>query len=250
MPKAPAKTPEELEVLKSEAKRNQEEAKLFSMQRRSEEARARMMELAFSQQDREDAIVRNTDIANRVFDFRGKVEPNSVRFCIGLLSTWRRASNLPITLVLDSPGGTVKDGLKLYDYLRFLAARDKTGKLLGPFDKYDPKKGHTGVYVTTLAMGDTSSIAVAILQGGNRRVAAPSSQLMIHESSAGVGGTLSEIADTVKAMEKEYGSVVDILAERAKASRDKIVQLTTRRNHWMNAKEAEELGLVDVIGYQ
>lgn len=133
----------------------------------------------------------------------------------------------PVTVLLNSPGGSVFAGLAIFDTL--LALR------------------HAGTEVTTIAYGMAASMGSILLQAGDVRMMAPNSYLMIHEVSSGVRGTVSDVEDTTKFMKKLQNKALDILSERSTLTRETIRRRSSRMDWWMDAEEALEAGFIDTI---
>lgn len=133
----------------------------------------------------------------------------------------------PITVLLNSPGGSVFAGLSIFDTL--LALR---------------QAGHE---VTTIGYGYAASMGGILLQAGDVRMMSPNSFLMIHEVSSGVRGTVSDVEDQTKFMQKLQNRALDILSERSTLSRETIKRKSKRTDWWMDAGEALEAGFIDDI---
>lgn len=96
--------------------------------------------------------------AHRVYTFYGAVNSASVSSCLAELGIWSRESpQAPLTVVFNSPGGFLDDGLALYDYLLHLRS--------------------LGHHLTTVALGQAASMCGVLLQAGDVRVMGPSAPL-------------------------------------------------------------------------
>jgi ATP-dependent protease ClpP protease subunit len=87
-----------------------------------------------------------------------------------------------------------------------------------------------------------------LLQAGDERVIGKNAHLMIHEISAGAVGKLSEIEDEAKFCAMLSDRLVDILAERSTLTPTQIKRRWKRKDWWLSAEEAVELGFADRIG--
>lgn len=144
------------------------------------------------------------------------------------LQHWeRRDPGKPITIDINSPGGFVSEGLALYDQI--LRMR---------------RLGH---HVTTRAVGVAASMGAVLLQAGDVRIADPRAKILIHEGSAGIGGTISQMEDYKALVDMFLADVLDILAERSKLSRRQIQAKAKRKDWWMTADEALKYGFIDHI---
>lgn len=168
------------------------------------------------------------DVYHRVYNFLGSVGSSSVRACIEQLNIWRRTDpGKPIEIVFHSPGGSVIDGMALYDHIQVLRS-----------------EGH---HITTTAMGMAASMAGILLQAGDERVMSRESYLLIHEVSFGVGGKIGEVEDEVAFIKKIQDRVVAIFAERSKLSKAQVRTKWRRKDWWLDSTEALDLGLIDTI---
>lgn len=153
---------------------------------------------------------------------------SSVAACLDELSRWHREDpTCDIEIIFTSPGGSVLDGLALYDYIRFLSG-----------------EGH---HITTRVLGMALSMGGILLQAGDLRVASPRSYMMIHELQGQAGGSTSSIADAKKLMDRLSGDALEILAEKSEFTTDEIKEKWERRDWWLNADEMLEAGFVDEI---
>ncbi len=135
-------------------------------------------------------------------------------------------SNDPITLRINSPGGSVTAGLSLYDTM----------------------KG-CGCEIITVCTGAAASMAAFILAAGTpgKRYCAPNAEVMIHQIMGRASGQASDIertADHIRAVKRRY---IAILAEMTGQDPEKI-RVDTDRDNYMNAQEAVDYGIADRIG--
>jgi hypothetical protein len=80
-----------------------------------------VLELAALRRRERDLVAEPSEA--RVYTFYSAVEAESVQQCMAELGQWsRRDPGAPITVIFNSPGGSVLDGLALFDYLRRLRA--------------------------------------------------------------------------------------------------------------------------------
>jgi ATP-dependent Clp endopeptidase proteolytic subunit ClpP len=174
----------------------------------------------------------STNINNRVYDFAEIVHSETTEKAIQTLSRWARQSIDPITLRISSPGGSVIDGLKFYDFLLGLR--------------------NSGIEVRTVVLGIAASMACILLQAGTRRVVGPNSRILIHEIQAEHEGklSLSEMEDQTKLFEIINKNLYSILAERSKVPAREIETKAKRRDWWLAADEVVNKGFADEIGYK
>ncbi len=130
-----------------------------------------------------------------------------------------------IKLYINSPGGSVYDGMAIYDTIQYI--------------KPD---------VQTIGIGLQASMGAFLLSSGTRgkRFALPHSKLMIHQPSSGTQGRVSDMEIDLK----ESVAVRDMLAELfAKNTGQKIdkVKADMEKDYWMMPAEAKAYGLIDEI---
>jgi ATP-dependent Clp endopeptidase proteolytic subunit ClpP len=173
---------------------------------------------------RERAIARQS----RVYTFYGLVTPATIKKCMATLSVWsRQHPKAPLTIILNTLGGCVDDGLALYDYILHLR-----------------KCGH---HVTTIAMGCAASMGAVLLQAGNVRIVAPNAFVMIHEMSAGTAGKVSEMTEDIAFYKRLQDKLVKILASRSTFTCRQLKNRWAKKDWWLDAREAVKLGFADDI---
>jgi ATP-dependent Clp protease protease subunit len=185
-----------------------------------------ILELA-SLRRRERDVVADPSEAH-VYTFYSAVDAESVQACMAELGQWsRRDPGSPITVIFNSPGGAVLDGLALFDYLRRLRS--------------------TGHFVTTMALGRAASMGAVLLQAGDHRVVGENAFLLIHEVSNHTTGKVSEMEDGVEFTRRLQKRLLAILAGRSSLSEQQIARRWTRNEWWVDATEAVTLGLADEV---
>lgn len=130
-----------------------------------------------------------------------------------------------IHLYINSPGGSVYDGLAIYDAMRLVKCP-----------------------ISTICVGKAASMGAILLAGGTKgkRSCLKHSRVMIHQVSSGFRGTIADI--NVQAKETNYlmDQLMDILSEHTGKDKDQLYK-DCDRDLWMSAAEALEYGLVDEI---
>jgi ATP-dependent Clp protease protease subunit len=163
-----------------------------------------------------------------VYTFYSGVDPESVQQCMAELGTWsRRDPGSEITVIFNSPGGSVLDGLALFDYLHQLRSI-----------------GHP---VRTMALGRAASMGAVLLQAGSKRVIGRNAFLLIHEVSHLSVGKVSEMEDGVGFTKRLQQRLLAILAERSTLTERELSRRWVRRDWWLDAEEAVALGLADEL---
>ena len=166
--------------------------------------------------------------ANNVYTFYASVDGDSVQQCMAELGRWsRREPGVPMTVIFNSPGGAVLDGLALFDYLKQLR-----------------RLGH---HVTTIALGRAASMGAVLLQAGDTRIIGENSFLLVHEVSHIGSGKVSELEDGVEFTKRLQKRLLAILADRSTLSEKEIQRRWARKEWWLDAEEAVALGLADQL---
>ena len=142
-----------------------------------------------------------------------------------LLFLENQDSDKPISMYINSPGGTIYDGYAILDTMRNIKCP-----------------------VYTTAVGLAASMASVLLAAGEpgHRMALPHSRVMIHQPLGGVNGQASDIEITAKEILKLKQELYEILAETSGKTVEQI-EADADRDHWLTAQEAQEYGLIDKI---
>ncbi|MBQ5816496.1 MAG: ATP-dependent Clp protease proteolytic subunit [Oscillospiraceae bacterium] len=133
-----------------------------------------------------------------------------------------------ITMLINSPGGSIQEGLVLIDVMR----------------------SHKGA-INTVSLGIAASMAAVILAAGTKghRYISKSSQAMLHQPliSGGVpAGSCSEVEGVAKSLIARKKQLDDLLVTLTERPRKEILKLTAK-DTYLNAEEALKYGLVDKI---
>lgn len=130
-----------------------------------------------------------------------------------------------IYIYLNSPGGSVYDGLAIYDAMQYV----------------NPDVG-------TICTGMAASMGAVLLCAGakGKRTGLPHSRVMIHQPLGGAQGQASDIAIVHQQMEKIKKDLYTIISDHSGQDYDK-VQQDSDRDYWMTAAEAKEYGLIDEV---
>ena len=165
-------------------------------------------------------------LAQRIIFLGTEVNDESAqRVCSQLLLLAAEDPHADISLYINSPGGSVTAGLAIYDTMRLI-----------PND------------VATVATGFAASMGQVLLTVGTRgkRYALPNARVMMHQPSAGIGGTTADIAIQAENLEHMKGVIERINSERTGQSRETI-ERDSDRDRWFTAEQAMEYGMVDAI---
>ena len=130
-----------------------------------------------------------------------------------------------ISLYLNTPGGSVTDGLGIYDTMQLISPN-----------------------VATICTGMAASMGSVLLCAGakGKRSALPHSRVMIHQPLGGVKGQAEDILIEAREIEKYRKELFGIIAEHSGQPVDKVFA-DGDRNYWLAAQEALEYGMIDKI---
>ncbi|MFF4815001.1 ClpP family protease [Kitasatospora sp. NPDC001309] len=147
------------------------------------------------------------------------------RVCAQLMLLSAEDPRSDIGLYINSPGGSVSAGLAIFDTMRLV-----------PND------------VSTLAMGFAASMGQFLLTTGTpgKRFALPNARIMMHQPSAGIGGTTADIEIQAENLEYTKRTIERITAEHTGQSEETIAR-DSDRDRWFTAEQAKEYGLVDRV---
>jgi ATP-dependent Clp protease protease subunit len=137
------------------------------------------------------------------------------------------APDSTIELTISSPGGSVFAGWALFDSLRQLS-----------------DQGHS---IVTVACGMAASMAGVILQAGTLRIMGAETHLMIHEVSSFAIGKTFELKDEAELVDRLTQQMCQVYARKSTLTADEISARCSRRDWWLTAKEALDLGFVDMV---
>ena len=132
-----------------------------------------------------------------------------------------------IQFYINSPGGSVTDGMAIYDTMQYI--------------KCD---------VSTICIGMAASMGAFLLSSGTKgkRLALPNAEIMIHQPSAGTQGQITDMAIHLKRLEIIKKRMNHILAENTGKPLE-VVTADCERDNFMTAEEAKEYGLIDRVIY-
>lgn len=131
----------------------------------------------------------------------------------------------PISMYINSPGGSVTAGLAIYDIMNFI----------------QPK-------IATYCIGMAASMGAILLTAGEqgRRLSLPNSRIMIHQPMGGAHGQASDIEIRAKEILYFKDKLNDILSQHT-GQDQKAIELATDRDRFFSPEEAIEFGLIDKV---
>ncbi len=134
-------------------------------------------------------------------------------------------SEKDISLYINSPGGSVTDGMAIYDTMNYI--------------KCD---------VSTICVGMAASMGAFLLSSGTKgkRICLPNAEVMIHQPLGQTQGQATEIEIAAKHILQTKEKLNKILADNCGKTVEELAKDTDRDN-WLTAQQALEYGLVDKV---
>ena len=164
-------------------------------------------------------------LTDRIVFITGEITNETSNIVISELLYLDSLNHNDIALYINSPGGVITSGMAIYDTMNFI--------------KSD---------VVTIGIGMCASMAAFLLSSGKKgkRYLLPNSEVMIHQPLGGTEGQATEIKIAAEHILKIKTKMNDILAKNT-GKNIKEVELDTERDHFLDANEAKEYGLIDKI---
>lgn len=133
-----------------------------------------------------------------------------------------------IQFYINSPGGSVTDGMAIYDTMQYI--------------KCD---------VSTICVGMAASMGAFLLSAGakGKRIALPNAEIMIHQPSGGFQGQATDIEIHAENILRIKNNLTKLLADNCGKPFEQVKQ-DCERDHFMSAEEARDYGLIDSIIYK
>ena len=168
---------------------------------------------------------RSMDIYSRLLNDRIIVLSDEVNSTTASLFLEGQDKDKDISLYINSPGGSVTDGMAIYDTMQYI--------------KCD---------VSTICMGMAASMGAFLLSSGakGKRICLPNAEVMIHQPLGRTEGQATEIEIAANHILQTKKKLNSIMAENCGKTVEELTAATDRDN-WLTAKEALEFGLVDKV---
>ena len=174
---------------------------------------------------------RSYDIYSRLMQDRivllgGEVNDDSANLIVAqLLFLQAQDAKKPVSMYINSPGGSVTAGLAIYDTMQFISCP-----------------------VHTYCIGQAASMGAVLLTAGEKghRFALPNARIMIHQPWGGAEGKASDIEITCQEILRLKQKLSEILAAHSGQPMEQVVR-DTDRDHFMGAEEARAWGLIDQV---
>ncbi|PKL09455.1 MAG: ATP-dependent Clp endopeptidase, proteolytic subunit ClpP [Spirochaetae bacterium HGW-Spirochaetae-7] len=183
-------------------------------------------------------VIEQSGIGERSYDIYSRLLKDRIVFVDGeindltadlvvaqLLFLASQDAEKDIDLYINSPGGAVTAGLAIYDTMQIVQPD-----------------------VKTICVGQASSMGALLLAGGaaGKRMALPSSRILIHQPWGGVQGQASDISIQAREIIRMKRMTVEYFAQHTGKSIERVAQ-DMERDFFMSAQEAVEYGLVDTV---
>jgi ATP-dependent Clp protease protease subunit len=153
----------------------------------------------------------NTQVANRI--------------CAQLLLLSAEDPERDITIFINSPGGSVYDGMAIYDAMQYVSND-----------------------VSTVALGMAASMGQMLLCAGTRgkRYALKHARIMMHQASGGIGGTAADIAIQAEQMIHTKRLLIELISQHTGQTMEQ-VEADSDRDRWFTAEDAMGYGFIDHV---
>jgi ATP-dependent Clp protease protease subunit len=147
------------------------------------------------------------------------------QICAQLLLLSAEDSERDINLYINSPGGSVTAGMAIFDTMQFVECD-----------------------VATYSLGLAASMGQFLLSAGaaGKRYALPHARIMMHQPSAGIGGTASDIAIQAEQFKFTKSEMARLIAQHTGQTVEQI-RADSERDRWFTAQQALEYGFVDHV---
>jgi len=163
---------------------------------------------------------------NRIIFVSGPVDTELANHVIrGLLLLNARNSRDYIDIYINSPGGSVVDGLAILDTMMCIEAP-----------------------IRTVCLGQATSMAAWILAAGTKgeRYATPNARIMLHQIATGIEGDTAHIKSYVDHLNKLQQLMIELMHQFSGQERERITR-DIEVDFYLGAAEAREYGLIDKI---
>ena len=164
-------------------------------------------------------------VEDRIIYMGEEFDNNSCNRIVAQLLYLDSLNHNPIRIYINSPGGSVIDGLAIIDTINFIKSP-----------------------VYTTCIGLAASMGAVLLSCGEKghRMVLPHSRVMIHQVSGFAGGSLADMKIDLEQTKRCEQDIYHILANNLDKSYDEIVALCDR-NNWFIGQEAIDLGIADKV---
>ena len=164
-------------------------------------------------------------LKDRIIILSGEIDDNLANSIIAQILYLDSINHNDINMYINSPGGSIKSGMAIYDTMNFVKSK-----------------------VSTTCIGMAASMGAFLLSCGEKgmRYILPNAEVMIHQPLGGAKGQATEIKIAAERILKMRDKLNKILSENTGQNIEKIAN-DTERDNFMDAEEALKYGLVDKI---
>jgi len=164
-------------------------------------------------------------LKDRIIIINGEINNDLANSVVAQLLFLDSLNNEDISIYINSPGGSVTDGMAIYDTMKFINSD-----------------------VSTIGMGLCASMGAFLLSSGTKgkRYALPNCEIMIHQPLGGAQGQATEIKIAAEHILKTKDKLTKILASNTNKNLN-IIEKDTDRDNFMNSNEALDYGIIDKI---
>jgi len=165
-------------------------------------------------------------LRERIVFLNGPIDDGvSALICAQLLFLESENPKKEISMYINSPGGIVTSGLAIYDTMQYIKSP-----------------------VSTVCMGMAASMGSFLLMAGapGQRISLPNARIMLHQPSGGFSGQASDIERHAEDIIRTKRRLNEIYAKHCGRTYEE-VERTLDRDHFMNAIEAKDWGIVDHV---
>lgn len=131
----------------------------------------------------------------------------------------------PITVFINSPGGSADSGFAIYDVLRFV---------------------RPPVLTVVNGLCASAGILIQLATDKGKRYSLPGSRFMIHQPSTMGRGTASDLDITAKEVLKLRQRYMEVICEASGQTAEKVLE-DARRDFWLSPTEAKDYGIIDAV---
>ena len=165
-------------------------------------------------------------LMDRILFLNTNIESTMANILTAQLLWLDQQSDKPINMYINSPGGSVIDGLQLIDTMNFINAP-----------------------ISTTCLGMAASMGAVILSCGEKgnRFALPHSRVMIHQASGGFNGKSEDVKTSYEQLLRCQKDIYEILSQNIGVDYEEIERLCSNTDKWFIGREAIDLGIVDKI---
>ena len=165
-------------------------------------------------------------LRDRIIFLGSAIDDNVANVVVAqLLFLERENPDADISLYINSPGGSVTAGMAIYDTMNYVRCP-----------------------VRTVCVGLAASMGAFLLMAGEKgkRMALPNSEIMIHQPSGGAQGQATDVRIQAEWLLKTKQKMNRLMSEMTGKPLEQL-ELDVERDHFMNAQEALEYGIIDEI---